>query len=112
MWFVEWWAGLGTWPKVGVTLLLILGSTIFWLAGRFWHWSWVAGGVLLLFSFPNKVQKRGYQDFCKRGAGSLTRCLATWATGTCTISNKRIAHVSVTASSTRLVGLGWFLVAR
>ena len=61
--FIEWWTGLNTWFKVGVSLLLLLISTILWFAGRFWPWGWGAGIILLLFSFPNDAQKRGYHDF-------------------------------------------------
>jgi hypothetical protein len=61
--FFRWWAGLKTWLKVGVALLLLLVSTVLWFTGRFWPWGWVAGVVLLLFSFPNDAQKRGYHDF-------------------------------------------------
>ena len=61
--FFEWWAGLNTWLKVSIALVLLLISTVLWLAGRFWPWGWVAGGVLLLFSFPSKAQRDGYHDF-------------------------------------------------
>jgi hypothetical protein len=61
--FFEWWAGLNTWFKVSVALVLILVSTVLWLADRFWPWGWVTGVILLLFSFPNEAQKRGYHDF-------------------------------------------------
>lgn len=60
---IEWWAGQSTWLKVTVALLLIAASTVLWLLDRFWPWGWAAGVVLLLFSFPNDAQKRGYHDF-------------------------------------------------
>lgn len=58
----EWFAGLNTWVKVSVSLLLILSSTLLWFAGWFWPWGWAVGVILLLCSFPNDVQKRGYHD--------------------------------------------------
>jgi hypothetical protein len=61
--FFQWWGGLSTWLKIGVALTLILISTGLWLAGRFWPWGWVTGVVLLLFSFSNDAQRRGYHDF-------------------------------------------------
>jgi len=41
----------------------LLASTVLWFAGRFWPWGWAVGVILLLFSFPNEAQKRGYHDF-------------------------------------------------
>jgi hypothetical protein len=61
--FFEWWAGLNTWLKVGVALVLLSISTILWFTGRFWPWGWAAGLILLLFSFPNQAQKKGFHDF-------------------------------------------------
>ena len=63
MWFFEMWAGLNTWFKVGLSLCLLLVSTILWLTGTFWPWGWVAGVILLIFSFPNDAQRKGYHDF-------------------------------------------------
>ena len=63
MWFFERWAGLNTWLKVGMALLLLGVSTVLWFTGRIWLWGWVAGVVLLLFSFPSDAQKKGYHDF-------------------------------------------------
>jgi hypothetical protein len=62
-WFFEWWAGLNTFLKLAVAILLLGVSTAFWFAGRFWPWGWAAGIVLLLFSGPNDAQKKGYHDF-------------------------------------------------
>ena len=49
----------------GVVLLLINVGLIVHAAktGRFWPWGWIMGVVLLIFSFPNDAQKRGYHDF-------------------------------------------------
>jgi hypothetical protein len=59
----EWWAGLPWWLRVGVAVVFLLVSTIFWLAGRFWPWGWGIGIVLLIFSFPSKSERKGYHDF-------------------------------------------------
>ena len=59
----EWWAGLSPWVRFGVSLLLLAASTILWFAGYFFPWGWVAGVVLLLFSFPSRAEKKGYHDF-------------------------------------------------
>ncbi len=59
----EWWAGLSPWLRGGVAVGFLLLSTILWMTGRFWPWGWVAGGVLLLFSFPTAGEKKGYHDF-------------------------------------------------
>ena len=61
--FFDWWAGLNTWLKVGVAGLLLLTSTVLLFMERFWPWGWGAGAILLLFSFPNQAQKKGYHDF-------------------------------------------------
>jgi hypothetical protein len=53
MGFLEWWAGLSPWFRFGVAGVLLLISTVLWLAGKFWPWGWAAGSVLLLFSFPS-----------------------------------------------------------
>lgn len=63
MWFFESWAGLNTWLKVTIALIFLAISTILWFAGKFWPWGWGVGTMLLLFSFPNDAQKRGYHDF-------------------------------------------------
>jgi hypothetical protein len=44
-------------------LLFLLISTVAFFAGYFWPWGWAVGGVLLMFSFPNDAEKRGYHDF-------------------------------------------------
>lgn len=63
MGFYHWWAGLNTWLKFSVAGALLLSSTIFLFLDYFWPWGWAAGAILLLFSFPNDAQKRGYHDF-------------------------------------------------
>jgi len=40
--------------------MLLLLSTILWLAGTFWPWGWVSGGVLLLFPLHYLAQKRTF----------------------------------------------------
>jgi hypothetical protein len=59
----EWWAGLPWWLRVGVAGVFLLLSTILWLANRFWPWGWAVGVVLLIFSFPSKLERKGYHDF-------------------------------------------------
>jgi hypothetical protein len=63
MHFFEWWAGLNPWIRFGVAVVLLLISTVLWLAGQIWIWGWVAGGVLLLFCFPSDAERKGYHDF-------------------------------------------------
>jgi hypothetical protein len=60
---IELWAGLSPWLRFGIAGAFLLLSTVLWFAGRFWPWGWAVGIVLLLFSFPNEAQKRGYHDF-------------------------------------------------
>jgi hypothetical protein len=62
-WFIEWWAGLPPWLRFGVAGIFLMISTVILLFGRIWIWGWVIGAVLLVFSFPNKAQRRGYHDF-------------------------------------------------
>lgn len=59
----EWWTGLPWWLRLSVAVLCLLVSTGLYFAGRFWPWGWGGGIVLLLFSFPNDAEKRGYHDF-------------------------------------------------
>jgi hypothetical protein len=50
--------------RAGVALVFLLISTVLWFgANRFWPWGWVVGAVLLVFSFPNSAEKKGYHDF-------------------------------------------------
>jgi hypothetical protein len=63
MGLIEWWAGLPWWLRLGVACLFILVSTIALLAGRVWIWGWAIGIALLIFSFPSKSERKGYQDF-------------------------------------------------
>jgi hypothetical protein len=57
------WFGLPWWLRAGVAGLFLLASTVLWFAGWFWPWGWAIGVVLLVFSFPNDAEKRGYHDF-------------------------------------------------
>jgi hypothetical protein len=61
--FFQWWGGLSPWIRFGIAVALLLVSTVLWLGGRFWPWGWVAGAVLLTFSFPSGPEKKGYHDF-------------------------------------------------
>ncbi len=61
-WFFEWWGGLSPWVRFGIAGALLLSSTVLWFMGRFWPWGWAAGAILLLFSFPDDAEKRGYHD--------------------------------------------------
>jgi hypothetical protein len=58
----EWWAGLSPWIRFGIAAAFLLVSTILWLMDTFWPWGWAVGAVLLLFSFPSRTEKKGYQD--------------------------------------------------
>ncbi len=58
-----WWSELPAVLRFGVAVLFLLASTGLWFAGYFWPYGWVVGTVLLIFSFPNKAQERGYHDF-------------------------------------------------
>jgi hypothetical protein len=58
-----WWGTLSPWIRFGVAGLFLLASTLVWLGGYFWPWGWAVGGVLLIFSFPNDAEKKGYHDF-------------------------------------------------
>jgi len=60
---IDWWAGLSPWLRFGVAGLFLLSSTVLLLLGQFWPWGWGVGAVLLVFSFPNDAEKRGYHDF-------------------------------------------------
>jgi hypothetical protein len=59
----DWWFGLAWWWRMAVALGFLLLSTILFFAGYFWPWGWAVGAALLLFSFPNDSEKRGYHDF-------------------------------------------------
>jgi hypothetical protein len=60
---ISWWTGLPWKLRMGVALALLLLSTILFFAGYLWIWGWLIGVVLLMFSFPNDAEKRGYHDF-------------------------------------------------
>jgi len=59
----EWWGGQSPWIRFGVAGIFLLISTVLFFMGSFWPWGWAVGAVLLVFSFPNNAQKRGYHDF-------------------------------------------------
>jgi hypothetical protein len=67
--FFEWWAGLSPWLRGGVAVAVLFLSTLYWFlstslaAPRWAVVGWVVGGVLLLASFPNDAEKKGYHDF-------------------------------------------------
>jgi hypothetical protein len=60
---ISWWTGLPWKLRLGVACAFLLLSTILWFTGYFWPWGWAVGGVMLIFSFPNDAEKRGYHDF-------------------------------------------------
>lgn len=60
---IDLWTGLNWKLRLGIALLFLLISTVAFFAGYFWPWGWAVGGVLLMFSFPNDAEKRGYHDF-------------------------------------------------
>ena len=59
----SWWTGLPWKLRLAVALGFLLLSTILYFCGYFWPWGWAAGVILLIFSFPNDAEKRGYHDF-------------------------------------------------
>lgn len=60
---LDWWTGLPWKLRLGVACFFLLISTVLFFAGTFWPWGWAVGAVLLIFSFPNDAEKRGYHDF-------------------------------------------------
>ena len=62
MLFFEWWGSLSPKIRIGLSLFLLLISTGLWFAKIFWPWGWVAGTIMLMFSFPSQNEKRGYHD--------------------------------------------------
>jgi hypothetical protein len=57
---IDWWAGLSPWWRYGVSIALILLSTVMWFLGKLWIWGWLVGVILLLFSGSSDSEKRGY----------------------------------------------------
>ena len=51
------------WGMVIAGVAFILLSFVLWVCGTFWPWGWALGAALLLFSFPNQAERRGYHDF-------------------------------------------------
>jgi hypothetical protein len=49
--------------RFGVAAAFLLGAGVWLLFGHFWIWGWAIGGVLLVFAFPSKAERRGYHDF-------------------------------------------------
>jgi hypothetical protein len=62
-WLFEWWAGCSPWLRFGVAGVFLLIAAIMLVFGRFWILGWAVGGVLLVFAFPSKAERRGYHDF-------------------------------------------------
>ncbi len=60
---ISWWTGLPWKLRMAVAAGFLVLSTILLIAGYFWSWGWALGVVLLLFSFPNDAENRGYHDF-------------------------------------------------
>ena len=60
---IDWWTGLNWKLRLAVAVSLLLVSTVLYFADVFWPWGWVMGTGLLMFSFPNDAEKRGYHDF-------------------------------------------------
>jgi hypothetical protein len=60
---LDWWTGLPWKLRLAVAVILLLISTVLFFIGYFWPWGWALGGILLIFSFPNDAEKRGYHDF-------------------------------------------------
>jgi hypothetical protein len=60
---ISWWASLSPWIRFGVAAAFLGGAGVLLLFGVVWIWGWVIGGVLLLFAFPSKAERRGYHDF-------------------------------------------------
>jgi hypothetical protein len=60
---LDWYMGLPWLLRLAAALVFLLISTVLYFVGRFWPWGWGAGAVLLLFSFPNDAERKGYHDF-------------------------------------------------
>ena len=62
---IEWWAGQRWWIRFGVAGLLLAAGIGAMVAGWFRAGGGAAatGAILLLLSFPNKAERRGYHDF-------------------------------------------------
>jgi hypothetical protein len=60
---ISWWAGCSPWLRFGVAGLFLAASGVMLLFGHVWIWGWAIGGVMLLFAFPSKAERRGYHDF-------------------------------------------------
>ena len=59
-----WWGGLDWRLRMTIALLVIGFSTVLLIAGIPWGGvGLVIGTIMLLFSFPNKAEKKGYQDY-------------------------------------------------
>jgi hypothetical protein len=59
----SWYTGLPWKLRMAVALTFLLISTVLFFSGYFWPWGWAVGVILLLFSFPNDAEKKGYHDF-------------------------------------------------
>ena len=59
-WFIDWWAGLDPWLRIGIPIVLLGVSLVFLLFGRIFFLGWILGGLLLLFSGKSDAEKKGY----------------------------------------------------
>jgi len=59
-WFIDWWAGLSGWLRIGVPLLLLAVSGVALLFNYILIPGWVLGGLLLLFCGRSDAEKKGY----------------------------------------------------
>jgi hypothetical protein len=63
--FIDLWAGLPPLLRFGTAGLILIGATGLWFVAfvKMAMFGWCLGGILLVFSFPNDAEKRGYHDF-------------------------------------------------
>lgn len=59
-WFIEWWAGLDWWLRLGVPVALLAVSLVFLVFGQVLVIGWVLGTILLLCSGKSESEKKGY----------------------------------------------------
>ena len=59
LWFIQWWAGLPPWLRIGIPAGLLGVSLVFLLFGRVWFIGWILGAILLACSGRSDPEKRG-----------------------------------------------------